>query len=311
MKKIALIKSKNDIWKAFNNILLKKNYSPTLIDPFINKELEFLLNNKWDAVIWVAKQNLKIKKLAKKILGSLDKEKNIKIYPDWNSYWHYDDKISQYFLLKRSSIPIPKTNIFYDSAEAINHINSVELPVIFKYEDGASSENVFVVKSKHKGKRKIYSTFNKGFRSILTKKKRKKHLIIQEFQKNNSGDYRLVCYGKEILGYFRENRDNEPLASGSNKIDFKEIPSELLTWTYDINKKLGYKVMSYDIIKGNDSDWVITEISVVYGDLKMKFYNDARIYSLQDDSSWKEIQTDQPHYERVAEYIINSWFSNE
>ena len=69
--------------------------------------------------------------------------------------------------------------------------------------------------------------------------------------------------------------------------------------------------MSYDIIKGNDSDWVITEISVVYGDLKMKFYNDARIYSLQDDSSWKEIQTDQPHYERVAEYIINSWFSNE
>lgn len=310
MKSIALIKSKNGIWNAFNNVLIRKNYSPTLLDPFSNNDLEFLLNNNWDALVWVAKHNVKIKNLAKKILYTFDFDKRTYVYPDWNSYWHYDDKVSQYFLLHRNNVPIPGTRVFYKWKEAKGYLNDIKYPVVFKYESGAGSSNVSIIKNKKEGSREIDRAFNKGVHSFIGNKTARNHLIIQEFQKNNSGDYRLVCYGDEILGFFRANRENEPLASGSNNFIFKEIPIEILDLVYNISKKFGYKVMSYDILEGNTSKWVISEISVVYGDIDFDVYNKARIYKF-NNTKWKEVETEQPHYERVAEYLINSWLENE
>lgn len=310
MKNIALIKSKNGIWSAFNNVLIRKNYSPNLLDPFSNKDLEFLLNNNWDALVWVAKHNAKIKNLAKKILYTFDSDKQMHVYPDWNSYWHYDDKVSQYFLLHRNNIPIPETRVFFDWQETKEYLKDINYPVVFKYESGAGSSNVSIIKNKKEGSKEIDRAFNKGVNNFIGKKAAKNHLIIQEFQKNNSGDYRLVCYGDEILGFFRSNRENEPLASGSNNFVFKEIPIEILDLVYNISKKFGYKVMSYDILEGNNSKWVISEISVVYGDIDFDVYNKARLYKL-NNTKWQEVETEQPHYERVAEYLINSWFANE
>ena len=61
MKKISLIKSKNGIWKAFNNVLTGNKYIVTLIDPHISNELEILLNGNWDGLIWIAKHTPKLR----------------------------------------------------------------------------------------------------------------------------------------------------------------------------------------------------------------------------------------------------------
>lgn len=310
MKKIALVKSKNGIWEAFYNVLNRKDYNITLIDPFFNDDLENLLNNKWDALVWFAKHNPKIKNLAKKILNTFDLEQNIKIFPDWNSYWHYDDKVSQYFFLKRNGIPIPPTQVFFNKNEALKYILSKEFPLIFKFSEGASSSNVKIIKNERQAKKEVKNAFDGNLKNIFSKRPLKKHLIIQEYQRNNSGDYRLVCYGNEILGYFRVNRDEEPLASGSKKFEFKDIPLEIIQMVYNISKKFNYEVMSYDILKGNNSEWLITELSAVYGDIRYKVYDQAKIYQLQQDMSWKEIKTSQPHYERIADYISRQWFEN-
>jgi len=307
MKKIALIKSKNGIWKSFENILLQKNYNVKVLDPFLANDLEIILNNKWDALIWSAKHNPKIKKLAKKIIYLFDEEVKIDVYPNYNSYWHYDDKVAQFYLFTQYDFPIPNTKVFYNKKDAFNFFEKTEYPLIFKSAEGAGSTNVSIINSKMIAKYKVRKIFGKGAKTFFRGEAQKGYLLIQEFEKNNLGDYRLVCYGDEILGFFRDNREDEPLASGSRKFTFKEIPEDLLNLVYQCSCKLNYKVMSYDIIKNTNGEWVITEISVIYGDIKDDVYNKAPVYKRTKDNNWERVVSPGNHFERVATYIINSW----
>ena len=311
MKKIALVKCGNRMWEAFRIELNKRNIEPTILDIFKSRDLETLINNNWDGIIWTAKHSAKVKNLGKRVLDFYDQTENTFVYPDWKSYWHYDDKISQYFLFTQKQIPIPKTYLFYDEEEAINCLSNVDYPIVFKSTDGASSVNVQVIYSIGQAKKITKKIFRKNSKTLFKSKRQKGYLLFQEFQKNNPGDYRLVVYGKEIMGHFRPNRKDTPLASGSGIYIYQEIPHDLLTFGYNVYNKLGTNVMSLDIIKGNNGEWVIAEISVIYGDYGYDHYDNSKVYKLTDNGNWEEVVNPGGHYERVAGYVLDKWNLNE
>ena len=61
--------------------------------------------------------------------------------------------------------------------------------------------------------------------------------------------------------------------------------------------------MSYDLIKGLDDEWVITEMSVIYGDLTNHIYNETPVF-VKDANSWTKIKDPENHIKMTIKYII-------
>lgn len=305
MSKAALVKDRNGFWKIFEPVLEQNGFDVTLFDLKYNEDQKKLLAENWDAFIWRAKHNPKERNPAKRFI-SLMNDKGVKCYPDWKSFSYFDDKIVQSYLLIKENIPVPDTFVFYSEDEAIEFIENAGFPMIYKSAHGAGSSNVGMLKNKKHARKYIRKVFGKGVNTFFASDYQKDYVYLQEFAEGNEGDFRLVCFDNFVEGFFRNNRKDKPFASGSYDFDLKEIPVDLLEFVFNTNNKLGFEVMSYDIIK-NRGEWVVTEISVVYGDLKDEIYNRSLQYYRSGEGKWIKHNPEKNHHVRVLESVIKRW----
>ncbi len=195
---------------------------------------------------------------AKQLTISLEK-KGIKVFPDFNTSWHYDDKVGQKYLLEAIKVPFIKTFVFYSRSDANNWAETTSFPKVFKLRGGAGSSNVKLIKNKNEAKQLINKAFTTGFlitspvsrlkerlwmlkrdknlqavkktitgfaRLILRKQKEKfiskqiGYIYFQEFVPENDSDIRLVIVGKRCCGMIRYCRDNDFRASGSGLVEY-------------------------------------------------------------------------------------------
>jgi len=273
LKRLALIKDVTDFWKIYEPMFKEYSIDVVTLDIFNYEDQQKILNEEWDGFFWRAKHDPKFRDLAKRFFSLFDKNDGVKTFPSWDDYWHYDDKMTQSFLFQKLDIPTPKTFVFYNKEEALDFVeNKTEYPLIYKSSSGAGSANVGLLKNKSQSKYYIKKAFGKGIKTFFREDLQRFYVYFQEYLKNNDGDYRIVCFGKErIFGFYRENKPNQKFASGSGIINYGKIPNDVLTLAYSTHEKFGFPIaMSYDIIKDNDENWVVGEMSVIFGDLKSK-----------------------------------------
>src|SRR5690606_24852129 len=84
---------------------------------------------------------------AKPILFALE-HANIKVFPNFNTAWHFDDKVAQRYLLEVIGAPVVPSYVFYNKDEAFRWAESALFPKVFKLRGGAGSTNVHLVKSR-------------------------------------------------------------------------------------------------------------------------------------------------------------------
>lgn len=115
-----------------------------------------------DAVMWrwIHTPSDKIK--APKILYLIERYLKIPVYPSYDTCWHYDDKISEYYLLKNAGFPVADTWIFWDLKRAMEWAKTAQYPKVFKLASGAASSNVVKVNSYDEAKPLINRMFNRG-----------------------------------------------------------------------------------------------------------------------------------------------------
>ncbi len=186
--------------------------------------------------------------------------KGIKVFPDINTSWHYNDKVGQKYLLEAIKAPIATPYVFYSKSEAIDWIENTTFPKVFKLRNGASSSNVRLVRNKNEARQLVNMAFRKGFSSInsvsrlqqryyILKLKKDLHsvkqmlgglarLIIpndaekfshkeigyiyfQEFIPGNKCDFRIQVVGNCCWGFQRLVRKNDFRASGSGIQQFE------------------------------------------------------------------------------------------
>ncbi len=308
MKKLALVKDVNNFWKVYEPMFKKYSIDVVTLDLFNREDQQRLLNEEWDGFFWRAKHDPKFRDLAKRFFSLFDKILKIKTFPSWNDYWIYDDKMAQSFLFQKLNIPTPKTFVFYNKDEALNFIKTkTEFPLIYKASSGAGSSNVGMLKSNQQAKRYIKKAFGKGIETFFKEDLQRNYVYFQEFLKNNNGDYRIICCGKKrIFGFYRENKPNQKFASGSGIINFNEIPNNILELVLNTHRKLNFPTwMAYDIMKDNENSWVVSEISVVNGDLDSKeIYEKAKHYHIVGNKF-----TSADNQEDIQECFINSLLS--
>jgi glutathione synthase/RimK-type ligase-like ATP-grasp enzyme len=222
----------------------------------------------------------------------------IPVFPNWQTVWHFDDKLSQKYLLDAAGVPSPDTRIFYEMNDALAYCKSVRYPVVVKLTGGICSENVRKVETIEEAEHWVTRMFSTGLttfegwpRPSLLGQSRKRlgltrqaalgrstvvignrselqhgYILLQEFVPGNSYDTRITVIGDRAFAFRRFNRDGDFRASGSGKIDWdpQRIEWRKVALAFEVARKLGTQSLAVDIFEARDGSLLMNEISYYY-----------------------------------------------
>lgn len=276
-------------------------------------------------LMWHWSQNdYKAALFARQLTLSLEK-KSIRVFPDVNTAWHFDDKVGQKYLLEAIDAPLVNTYVFYSKEEALNWLDTTSFPKVFKLRGGASSVNVRLAKTKSSAKRLVKKAFGKGFLHInrfsrlqdrfriLKRDKNltaargvasgiarlfipteverfshneKGYIYFQDFVPQNEYDTRLIVIGNRCLGVRRYCRKGDFRASGSG---IKAYEPEL----FDKRAiKIAFETAKKIKTQSAAFDFIIDNgepkiVELSYGFITGKFYDDCPGY-WDNNLNWHE-----------------------
>lgn len=181
----------------------------------------------------------------------------IRVFPNSETCWHFDDKVSQKYLMEALGAPMVKSYVFLNQARALEWARKTEYPKVFKLRSGAGSSNVFLVNNINKAERLINKAFSTGFSAVsrwnalserwwrfrrdktfvsffnvsrgifraLVKNPalgrlpvQRNYAYFQDFIPDNDSDIRVIAIGGRAFGIKRMVREGDFRASGSGKI---------------------------------------------------------------------------------------------
>ena len=67
------------------------------------------------------------------------------VFPNFNTAWHFDDKVGQKYLLEAIDAPLVPSYVFYSKEMALKWLEQTQFPKVFKLRGGAGSANVKLV----------------------------------------------------------------------------------------------------------------------------------------------------------------------
>lgn len=246
--------------------------------------------------------------IAKQILFGLE-HTGFRVFPDFKSNWHFDDKIGQKYLLELVNAPMVPSYVFYSKRDATKWIEETSFPKVFKLRGGAGSSNVKLVHNKFQAKKLVRKAFGRGFSNYDTTAKLKEryrkwklgmvgfydvvkgifrlfaplpfakvvgkelgYVYFQDFIPNNNSDTRIIVIAKKAFALKRYVRKNDFRASGSGEIGYaKELFDErCVQISFELSQKLQLQVGVYDFIFDKNNNPIVVEFS--YGYTKEAYY---------------------------------------
>lgn len=259
---------------------------------------------------------------AKRILFALE-QAGIRVFPDFNTGWHFDDKVAQKYLLEAIGAPIVPSYVFYDKKEALGWAKTTSYPKVFKLKGGAGATNVKLAKTQKEAFNLINQAFGKGFSqfdrlnhlkeryikyksgqdSLLSVAKGAGRLLIptkfsqqqspekgyayfQDLIPNNDSDIRVIVIDSKAFAIKRLVRENDFRASGSGSIVYEksEIDLRCIEIAFNVTDKLKSQCLAYDFIFDENNMPLIVEIS--YG-FSVEAYDNCTGY-WNDNLEWIE-----------------------
>lgn len=287
----------SDTWIAYCE---KKSIPYKLVNCYDSNIIEQVSD--CDALMWHHNHaSYKDLLFAKQLLYSIE-QAGKHVFPNFNTTWHFDDKVGQKYLFEAIGAPLVPSYVFYDKVSAEKWANSTSYPKVFKLRGGAGAANVKLVKSKAEALNKIRQAFGRGFspfdRLGLLKERwrrfkmkedtflgvmkgigrlfiptefakmsnrEKGYVYFQDFIPNNEFDTRVVViHGEKALAERRFVRKNDFRASGSGKFDYNDIHPEIIKQAFKIAQQLELQSIAFDFVMKNEEPLVI-EMSYGYG----------------------------------------------
>lgn len=287
-----------------------RGYSREWVNFCENNQIEYRLVNCYesdiisqlvdcDALMWQQHHSgYKDVLFAKQLMYSLQLCKN-KSFPDFNTCWHFDDKIGQKYLFEAIGAPHVQGYVFYTKKEAEQWIEKTTFPKVFKLRKGAGSANVQLVKTANAAHRLVNRAFGRGFSqfdrvgyfkdrlnkfldgkdSILGVLKgfgrlfiatefakmhgrEKGYVYFQDFIAYNTYDIRIMAIGNRAYGTKRLVRKNDFRASGSGECIFdpEQIDLECIKVAFDVKNQIKAQSLAIDFVFQNNKPFII-EIS--------------------------------------------------
>jgi glutathione synthase/RimK-type ligase-like ATP-grasp enzyme len=235
--------------------------------------------------------------VAMRVLASIEHALGLPVFPSWKSAWHFEDKISQYYLLQAAGVPMPRTWVFWHEDAALEFVRRASYPLVIKLANGYRSGNVRLLKDREDAEYWTRQLFGPGvwsfgprpddapFRRVLRRAKasaralagaasplpslrdqlQRGYLYVQEFLPGNEFDTRITVIGNRAFGYRRLNRPGDFRASGSGRPDWdaSQIDLEMVRLAFLAARRLGTQSVAVDAMRRGD-DRVLGEVSYTY-----------------------------------------------
>ncbi len=299
----------------------RKNIEYKIVNAFDSDIIEQVKD--CDAFMWHYSHASFVDKLvAKQILFALE-HAGIKVYPNFNTAWHFDDKVAQKYLLEAIGAPLAPSYVFYDKIKALEWAKNTTYPKVWKLKGGAGSSNVKLVKSKGEAIKLINKAFGRGFaqfdrwghfkerinkfksgrdsllgvakgfgRLFITTEfakqqgRDKGYIYFQEFIPENKFDIRVIVVDNKAFAVKRMVRENDFRASGSGnpRYNIEEIDLKCVEIAYAINKKIKAQSIGFDFVFDKNKNPMIVELG--YG-FAIEFYDPCPGY-WDEDLKWHE-----------------------
>ena len=275
-----------------------------------------------DALMWhFNHKGAKESKFAKQLLFAVQ-HTGKKVFPDYDTVWHFDDKVAQKYLLEAIGAPLATSYVFYTKKDAIEWAAKTDYPKVFKLRNGAGSDNVKLVKSIGQAKRLIRKSFGKGFKQYdawanLKERFRKYkegksnlwnlakgvirlayttdyakvtgsekgYALFQDFIAGNDSDIRIIVIGNKAFAIKRMVRKDDFRASGSGWVLYEKehFDDETVALSFKMAKQLRSQCAAFDYVYDSGRIYVL-EIS--YGFLKEVY--DPCVGYWDEDLNWHE-----------------------
>lgn len=254
-----------------------------------------------DALLWHHHQgNPKDIIFARQLLFALE-HAGTRVFPDFNTGWHFDDKVAQKYLLEALGVnELVPVWVFYNKAEALAWADKTAFPKVFKLRGGAGSHNVKLVRTRAAAKQLISRAFGNGFKPYdawgsLKERFRKYRLgktdiknvlrgvvrlvvpppyakimgreggyiYFQEFVPGNDSDTRIIVIDGKAFALKRFVRKNDFRASGSGnfKYEKEQFDERCVQLAFQITRRLRAQCVAYDFIFDKDNQPLLIEIS--------------------------------------------------
>jgi glutathione synthase/RimK-type ligase-like ATP-grasp enzyme len=257
-----------------------------------------------DAVLWNWSHGEPCELLAARQVITALERKGVLVFPSTATCGHFDDKISQKYLLEALGAPLIPTWVFWDRDEAMHWIGLATWPKVFKLRCGAGSANVRLVSSRADAESLCRQAFGRGFpvsggyfndmrtrlrktitmaqfwdkvcrapRTILHNRELRRHLpwqygylYFQEFLAGNAYDTRITIIGDRAFGFRRRNRPNDFRASGSGSISYEVdcIDPRCVDIAFRVAGQIGSQSLAFDFLFNAAHEPMIGEVSYGY-----------------------------------------------
>lgn len=196
----------------------------------------------------------------------IEKLLKIPIFPNWEMYSSYDNKIMQYTLLETLGFSIPKTWIFRNKEDALKFSELAEFPLVSKCSEGACGDNTNLIHDKEDLQKYIEKAFSEeGIETYFPWIRQRGYVYFQEYIKSDK-DLRIITIGNKVeLAFWRKNKQSwkHNIAGGGN-IDPENIPEEARKIALELTKKLNFHWCAVDIIM-KEGKPLILEFSSIFG----------------------------------------------
>lgn len=214
---------------------------------------------RFDVLLWHFGQYRHAEMLEARSILYTAKRMGLKVFPDFNDAWHFDDKVAEMYILQALGAPIPKSRVYYDKETLKKDVESglIEIPIVGKLRTGSGSHNVKLLKSKHALMSYVSKMFSGGYNpapsllykttsnirsshnkeQFISKLKRapeflrtlagarhfpheKDYVYLQQFIPNDGYDMKVAVVGDKCAFLVRPVRSHDFRASGGGEVFF-------------------------------------------------------------------------------------------
>ena len=82
---------------------------------------------RFDLLLWHFNQYNHVEMLEARSILYTAKKMGLKVFPDFDESWHFDDKVAEMYILQALGAPIPKSMVYYDEESVKNGIQSGQI----------------------------------------------------------------------------------------------------------------------------------------------------------------------------------------
>lgn len=292
--KIGIHRSKDSFSERWIEYCEENRISYKIVDCYSNDIIIQLAD--CDALMWHINQgNPRDILFAKQLIFSVQSTGK-KVFPDYDTVWHFDDKVGQKYLLEAINAPLPETLVFYDKNSAMKWAGKASFPKVFKLRGGGGSQNVRLVRNAGTAERMIRKAFGRGFPgydAIGSLKERwrkyrlgkasffnwlkgvvrlvfpppyarvggreRGYIYFQEYIPANTFDIRIVVIGDKAFAIKRMVRKDDFRASGSGMILYEKehFSDETVSLAFKIAGQLRSQSAALDFVYYGNKIYVI------------------------------------------------------